>query len=72
MNEWQPMSTAKKDNQSILGYFPRSLCVFTMVWGKETGRWESFGGEGDFYGEQPICWMEVPYPDPNILGRLED
>jgi hypothetical protein len=50
---------ARKDNKAILGWFPRSKCWFTMVWTKDFG-WESFGGEGSFYGERPTLWMELP------------
>lgn len=51
---------AKKDNLALIGWFPRSKCWFSMVWNDNTGRWESFGGDGDFYGEQPTHFIMLP------------
>lgn len=51
---------AKKDNRAVLGWFPRSKCWFSMVWDCDMKRWESFGGDGYFHGEQPTYFMEMP------------
>lgn len=49
---------ARKDNIGILGWFPKSECWFSMVW--VDGKWLSFGGNGDFFGEIPTYWMDMP------------
>lgn len=58
--KWQPIETARKDNRAVLGYFPEYRCIFCMVWDDEDQRWECFGGDGDFYGEKPTHWRDVP------------
>lgn len=57
---WRPISEAPKDSTGIIGWFPVCRCSFDMVWNGE--RWSSFGGQGDFYGEQPTHFMPLPPP----------
>lgn len=54
------MEVAPYDNRAILGWFERSKCWFTMVWDDDWKEWQSFGGDGNFYGEQPGGWMYLP------------
>lgn len=49
---------APKDNKAILGWFPQSRCWFTMDWYAD--KWQSFGGLGDFDGEEPTYWTDLP------------
>lgn len=64
MSAWQPIETAPRDSKGILGWFPQSRCTFSIVWTsyEDYEGWSSFGGRGDFYGEQPSHWMQVPPP----------
>lgn len=57
---WNPIETAKKDSTGVLGWFPTCRCVFDMVWDEYSKEWRSFGGCGDFHGEQPTHWMSMP------------
>lgn len=56
-----PINCAPKDNVSILGWFPKCRCWFTMVWDKDAQEWQSFGGQGSFYGELPTGWIPCPH-----------
>lgn len=67
MSEWQPISTAPKDEEFIVGRMGVVVC--TMGWDDEDARWFTFNQIWEHHAQKyksapwtPSHWMPLPQP----------
>jgi hypothetical protein len=71
--QWQPISTAPKDNKARLFWCPERQNIYALTWDEEGNGWRHFGGYGLLNDwDRPTHWMPLPAPPGAAPSPITD